>query len=70
MSETIEMLLVAGVAGDSIYLNDHRIAGPKPWGGGKIVQRWDRVAADRPVVASDWGDRETGLGSGRHPTTV
>lgn len=34
-----ELVHVAGVEGTGIYLNSIRIAGPKPWGGGKIVHR-------------------------------
>ena len=33
--------LVDGVEGKSLYLNDHRIAGPKPWGGGRVLQQWE-----------------------------
>jgi hypothetical protein len=29
--------IVKGVEGLAIYINDFRIVGPKPWGGGKIV---------------------------------
>ncbi len=29
--------VVSGVDGASLYLNNQRIAGPKPWGGGKAV---------------------------------
>lgn len=32
--------LVNGVEGLALYLNDFRIAGPKPWGGGKILRTW------------------------------
>ncbi len=35
-----ELVLCDGVEGRSIYLNDVRIAGPKPWGGGKTLARW------------------------------
>lgn len=30
---TIELVLCDGVTGKCIYLNNHRIVGPKPWGG-------------------------------------
>jgi hypothetical protein len=40
--------LLRGVCGLALYLNDRRIAGEKPWGGGKVVQEWvtdpERVA--------------------------
>lgn len=36
----VTLILVAGVEGPSVYLNDHRIAGPKPWGGGEVIHEW------------------------------
>lgn len=38
--------LVAGVEGKCIYLNGYRIVGPKPWGGGSMLQRWTVTRAD------------------------
>jgi hypothetical protein len=32
--------IISGVAGKCLCLNDVRIAGPKPWGGGTVVARW------------------------------
>jgi hypothetical protein len=37
----MKIMYVRGVEGNSIYLNDYRIVGPKPWGGGQIIQEWD-----------------------------
>lgn len=37
---TVSVLLVDGVGGPSIYVNDYRVAGPKPWGGGTIRREW------------------------------
>lgn len=37
---------IAGVEGNSIYLNEYRIAGPKPWGGGKVIKEWTVEADD------------------------
>jgi hypothetical protein len=37
-TKTISILYMKGVEGNSFYLNDTRIAGPKPWGGGSIIQ--------------------------------
>lgn len=37
---TLTLELIAGVEGDSVYLNDYRIAGPKPWGGGRLKKKW------------------------------
>lgn len=36
----VKLTLVQGVAGLSLYLNDHRIAGEKPWGGGEVIKEW------------------------------
>lgn len=32
--------IVAGVEGPGVYLNNIRIAGYKPWGGGHLVGEW------------------------------
>ena len=39
-TKTISILFMKGVEGNSFYLNDTRIAGPKPWGGGTVL--WER----------------------------
>lgn len=36
----MELVYVEGVEGNSLYLNERRIIGPKPWGGGPIIYRW------------------------------
>lgn len=38
---------VSGVEGKSLYLNDTRIAGPKPWGGGHIL--WEMKTTIRDI---------------------
>lgn len=38
MDETVKIEIVSGVEGQSLYLGDYRIAGPKPWGGGTVVK--------------------------------
>jgi len=47
MKETVTIEVVSGVEGPSVYLNDYRVAGPKPWGGGKVIQKFK---ADRKDV--------------------
>jgi len=32
--------VVSGVEGDCLVLDGTRIAGPKPWGGGRIIKEW------------------------------
>lgn len=38
--------LCAGAEGPCIILNGRRIAGPKPWGGGRIVNRFRTTIGD------------------------
>lgn len=50
-----KLLLIGGVEGDCIALNDYRIAGPKPWGGGSTKEEWtvpirDILTAIKPVI--------------------
>lgn len=40
-SREITIELVNGVEGNSIYLNDTRICGSKPWGGGSVIKQWN-----------------------------
>lgn len=40
MTKDIVVEVVSGVEGPSLYINDYRVAGPKPWGGGKIIHRF------------------------------
>ncbi len=35
--------IVKGVEGLSLYINDYRVVGPKPWGGGKFIKTWQKV---------------------------
>lgn len=59
-AETYEFVVMAGVEGPFLYLNDFCIAhspwkrdkparqarGPKPWGGGKVLQRFEATHDD------------------------
>ena len=38
--------MIAGVEGDSIYINDYRICGCKPWGGGQVTKTWFAKPSD------------------------
>lgn len=40
MTPQIEIKVVNGVEGLSLYMNGYRIAGTKPWGGGTSVVNW------------------------------
>jgi len=38
--DKIEVAVVNGVEGLSLYVGEKRVAGPKPWGGGKTLKTW------------------------------
>ena len=58
------VIYMAGVEGNSVYLNDTRIAGPKPWGGGTIVKEWanavslDDIAHAIPEIRALTSERD------------
>ena len=35
-----EVEIVSGVEGPCIVIGDRRVAGPKPWGGGRATHKW------------------------------
>lgn len=43
---TYSLEVVHGKAGDCVCLNDRRICGPKPWGGGRITSTWSVRRSD------------------------
>ena len=42
--------IVDGPAGPSLYLDDYRIAGPKPWGGGTVL--YEFAFKDKDLIAA------------------
>lgn len=50
----IEIVVLSGVEGPSIYIDNYRVAGPKPWGGGEITHEWKADKEDilRAIGAS------------------
>lgn len=42
----LKVVFVRGVEGPSIYINDHRICGSKPWGGGDVIHTWTTTAKE------------------------
>lgn len=44
--------IVDGVEGMSLYINDERVAGPKPWGGGPTIKTF---TADANRIAEALG---------------
>lgn len=39
-NEKVKIELINGCEGKSVYINDYRVAGPKPWGGGYTEKIW------------------------------
>ena len=37
----INIKIISGVEGKSLYINDRRVSGSKPWGGGKLLHEFD-----------------------------
>lgn len=37
MTDIVKIAVCKGVEGPSVYINDYRVAGNKPWGGGKTI---------------------------------
>lgn len=41
MSDYVTIEVIRGVEGPCLVVDDRRIAGPKPWGGGQVVYSFD-----------------------------
>lgn len=56
-SPSVVLVLANGVEGRCLYMNDTRIAGPKPWGGGTTEKTWvvscDEIARALPDSEDD-----------------
>lgn len=37
----VKIEVIEGVEGWCLAINDRRVCGPKPWGGGKVIKKWD-----------------------------
>ena len=44
--KNIEICTISGCEGECVALNQYRIAGPKPYGGGRVVKRWNTSLHD------------------------
>jgi len=38
--DRVKIEVISGVEGPSLYIDDYRVCGPKPWGGGKVLCSW------------------------------
>lgn len=52
---TIEV--ISGVEGCCIAVDDNRIAGPKPWGGGHVINHWTVVDKRNIKILRDICDK-------------
>lgn len=54
-TDKVKIEIVSGVGGYSVYINDTRVAGPKPWGGGTCVKSWlvDKDSISQAVAANE-----------------
>jgi len=46
LNKEIKVDIIGGVEGPCLSVNDYRVAGPKPWGGGKITRSWTVTIKD------------------------
>ena len=56
--KTVKIELVSGCEGYSLYIDSYRVAGSKPWGGGRSVQQWTARVADIDKALKRGADHE------------
>lgn len=42
----VKISVIDGVEGLCLGINERRVAGPKPWGGGHVIKEWDVEIAE------------------------
>ena len=57
--------VIRGVEGCCLALDDTRIAGPKPWGGGTVIHAWEIDERTRAAI-DDWMATKDGRKSRWH----
>ena len=57
--------VIRGVEGCCLALDDTRIAGPKPWGGGTVIHAWEIDERTRAAI-DDWMAAKDGRKSQWH----
>jgi len=67
---TVFVEVVGGRAGECLCINDRRVAGPKPWGGGAVVRRFEVPISELQLVMAALStlpvnDRQTSDDAGR-----
>lgn len=38
--EKVKVEVIGSATGSSLYINDFRVCGNKPWGGGTVIRKW------------------------------
>jgi hypothetical protein len=61
VDETVSIEVVSGVEGRSVYINDYRVAGNKPWGGGTVELKF------RASLSDIFESVESAIVKGREP---
>lgn len=51
--KSVNILFCQGVEGKSVYINDTRVSGSKPWGGGKTLAEFNPSLADVRAALRD-----------------
>lgn len=46
MDNLIKIEIVSGCEGESLYINDYRVSGSKPWGGGRVIKSFKTSTDD------------------------
>lgn len=46
LKQNVDIILVRGVEGRSVYINGYRVAGPKQGSGGEIIESWQANVRD------------------------
>jgi hypothetical protein len=49
-AQTVVVEIVHGRGGDCLCINDQRVAGPKPWGGGTVTKRFAVPVSELQLV--------------------
>lgn len=50
-SATFRAVVMMGPEGPCLYVNGHRVAGPKPWGGGRVLHSFEGQTAELKTAA-------------------
>lgn len=55
--EALEIQVIQGVEGKCLVINDYRVSGPKPWGGGTVIDSWTVPIKGIPALRGLLGDK-------------